>query len=61
MLEQRHLWVNCCRGMKAVAERIAKDYMREKMLKNAIIKDIHKQMEATQKWPTSKLGMIPAL
>ena len=47
--------------MKAVAERIAKDYMREKMLKNAIIKDIHKQMEATQKWPTSKLGLIPAL
>ena len=48
--------------MKAVAERIAKDHMHEKMLKNAIIKDVHKQMEAaTQKWPTSKLGLIPGL
>ena len=47
--------------MKAVAERIAKEYMREKMLKNAIIRDVHKQTEAIKKWPTSKLGLIPGL
>jgi hypothetical protein len=34
--------VNCTRGMKAVAERLAKAEIQKKLLKNALLKDFNR-------------------